>query len=214
MDLKDYKKQFSEDDNVGWSAIDAACEKLYGAQEPKHFASTILWELGGENPLSGVSIYKTKHADGHKHYVTYGFSELFYNEEAAGEAYSKYGFELTFRLKPFKDDAEFATWPVAMLQNIAKYVFKTGNYFEPNHYMPANGPIRLETDTAIMAMTFELDAELGEIETPHGKVQFLQVVGITQAEYEAILASGNNAESLLNQLKLQNPYLVTDLTRK
>ena len=213
MDLAQYKQQFTEEDAVGWLAIDAELDKVYSEQNPKHFAPPILWELGGEDPLNGVSIYQTKHADGHKHYVTYGFSALFYDEEAVGADYSKYGFELTFRLKPFKDDAEFAQWPIYMLQNIAKYVFKSGNYFEPNHYMPANGPIRLETETAITAFAFDLDSELGEIETPHGKLQFLQVVGITQTEYEAIKASGGTAEDLINALKQNNPLLVTDLTR-
>ncbi len=213
MTLDEYKQQFTEDDSVGWMSIDIACEKIYGTQEPKHFAPPLLWELGGEDPLNGVSVYETKHADGHKYYVTYGFSELFYNEEAVGGEFSKYGFELTFRLKPFGGDAEFAAWPCAMLQNIAKYVFKSGNYFEPGHYMPANGPIRLETETEIKAMAFDWDSELGEIDTPHGKVQFLQVVGITEAEYEAVKTSGGTAEALIAKLKKDNPLLVTDLTR-
>jgi Suppressor of fused protein (SUFU) len=211
--LDQYKKQFNEDDAVGWLSIDAELEKIYGAQEPKHFAPPIHYQLGGEDPLDGISIYKTKHADNHKHYVSYGFSSLYYDEEEVGAEFSKYGFELTFRLKPYKDDAEFASWPLAMMQNIAKYVFKTNNYFEPFHYMPANGPIRLETETEIKAIAFALDSELGVIDTPHGEVQFLQMVGITEAEYKAILANEISAEDLINQLKIENPLLVTDLTR-
>jgi hypothetical protein len=79
--------------------------------------------------------------------------------------------------------------------------------------MPANGPIRLETETEIKAIAFTLDSELGVIDTPHGEVQFLQMVGITEAEYKAILAEEITAENLINQLKIDNPLLVTDLTR-
>ncbi len=214
MTLEEYKKEFSEDDSVGWLEIDKVFDQLYPEQEPKHFAPAISYMLGGESPLDGVSIYESKKQEDHFHFVTYGFSELYYNEEKVNGEFSKWGFELTFRLKPFEADNGNPSWAVALLQNIAKYVFSTGNWFEEFHYMPANGPIRLDTETDITALVFVNDPEIKKIQTPHGEVSFLQIVGITSAEYEHIKENPETVEELVNKLKENNPLLVTDLNRK
>jgi Suppressor of fused protein (SUFU) len=216
MDIQTYKKQFNEGDSVGWDAIDAHLEQLYGTQQPKHFAPPLHYQLGGEDPLDGISIYQSASHSPHHHFVSYGFSELYYDEESAGGEFSKFGFELSFRLAPFSGDSELPTWPVALMQNLAKYVFKSKNWFEEFHFIPALGPIRLETDTEITAIAFALDPELGKITTPHGELAFLQMVGITSAEY-AVLKEANSTietEKLIQKLRVQNPYLITDLTRR
>ena len=214
MTLEEYKKEFSEDDAVGWLEIDKQFDELYPNQEPKHFAPAISYMLCGEDPLDGISIYESKNQTDHFHFVTYGFSELYYNEEKLDSEFSKWGFELTFRLKPFSGDGETPGWPIALLQNIAKYVFSSGNWFEEFHYMPANGPIRLDTDTDITALLFVNDPEIEKIQTPHGEVSFLQIVGITSAEYEHIKENPDTVEELVNKLKKDNPLLITDLNRK
>lgn len=214
MTLEEYKKQFSEDDAVGWLQIDNEFERLYPDQEPKHFAPAISYMLGGEHPLDGVSIYESKKQTDHFHFVTYGFSELYYDENKIEDEFSKWGFELTFRLKPFAEDNGNPSWVIALLQNIAKYVFDSGNWFEEFHYMPANGPIRLDTDTDITALVIVADPEIEKKQTPHGELSFLQIVGITSAEYEAIKENPGTVEELVNKLKENNPLLITDLTRK
>ncbi|CAC9975049.1 suppressor of fused domain protein [Flavobacterium panici] len=214
MTLEEYKKQFSEDDAVGWLEIDKEFERLYPDQEPKHFAPAISYMLGGEHPLDGVSIYESKKQTDHFHFVTYGFSELYYDENKIEDEFSKWGFELTFRLKPFAEDNGNPSWVIALLQNIAKYVFDSGNWFEEFHYMPANGPIRLDTETDITALVIVADPEIEKKQTPHGELSFLQIVGITSAEYEAIKENSGIVEELVNKLKENNPLLITDLTRK
>ena len=214
MTLEEYKKQFSEDDAVGWLEIDIEFERLYPNQEPKHFAPAISYMLGGEHPLDGVSIYESKKQTDHFHFVTYGFSELYYDENKIEDEFSKWGFELTFRLKPFAEDNGNPSWVIALLQNIAKYVFDSGNWFEEFHYMPANGPIRLDTETDITALVIVADPEIEKKQTPHGELSFLQIVGITSAEYEAIKENPGIVEELVNKLKENNPLLITDLTRK
>lgn len=214
MTLDEYKKQFSDEDAVGWFSIDQEFERLYPNQEPKHFAPPISYMLGGEDPLDGISIYESKNQTDHFHFVTYGFSELYYDEEKINSEFSKWGFELTFRLKPFKEDAETPTWPIALLQNIAKYVFSSGNWFEEFHYMPANGPIRLDTETEITALLIVADPEIEKKQTPHGEVSFLQIVGITTAEFDNLKENPQTTEELVNKLKENNPLLITDLTRK
>lgn len=215
MTIEEYKKQFSEDDAVGWLSIDNELEKNYPEQEPKHFAPAIHYALGGEDPIDGISVYESKKQSDHFHFVTYGFSELYYDEESAGGEFSKYGFELTFRLKKDSDNDNI-NWACNLLQNLAKYVFKSGKWFEEYHFIPANGPIRSGYDTDITALAFILDPELGKIETPHGEVMFLQMVGLTTAEYEILKQNPKTTETekLILKLKTNNKLLITDLDRK
>lgn len=44
------------------------------------------------------------------------------------EGPSGYGFELTFRLKKQPGEAAPPAWPAELLQQLARYVFQTGNY--------------------------------------------------------------------------------------
>ena len=215
MTLEEYKKQYNEDDAVGWDFINIELAKIYSEQEPVHFAPTLHYALGGEEPLDGISLYKSSKQTKHLHFITYGFSELYYDEESAGGEFSKYGFELTFRLKIENEDDNI-NWVCNLLQNLAKYVFKSGKWFEEFHFIPANGPIRSGFDTDITALAFVIDPELGKIETPHGEVMFLQMVGITTAEYEALKQNPktNETQKLIEKLKQTNELLITDLSRK
>lgn len=215
MSLEEYKKQFTEEDTVGWTAIDNGLEKIYAQQVPKHFVPAIPYAIGGPDPLDGISVYESKKQTDHFHFVTYGFSELYYDEESAGGEFSKYGFELTFRLKKDSDD-DSINWVCSLLQNIARYVFNSGKWFEEYHFIPANGPIRLGYDTDLTALTFVLDPELGKIQTPHGEVVFLQMVGLTTAEFEILKQNPKTtaSEQLIEKLKSANKLLITDLGRK
>ena len=102
------------------------------------------------------------------------------------------------------------------MNNLARYVYKSGNWFEENHFIPANGPIRLNTETKITGFVIALDPELGKINTPHGEVSFLQLVGITENEIEKLNANPTTTEveKLILELKKDNPLLITDLNRK
>ena len=198
-----------EDSSPGWEAIDAQMERLYGDQEPHHFGPAIPAMLGGNDPIDGISAYRTGDRDPHWHFVTYGFSEL-HGKEWEDPEVSGFGFELTFRLHPIDEEAPPA-WALNFLQNLGRYVFQTGNPIEPGHYMNLNGPIALETATDIKAVVFITDPELGTIETPHGTLTFLQVVGITLDELDTIKRW--NSEKFLELLAASVPNWVTDLAR-
>jgi len=217
MDKETYKKKFTEEDAVGWLSIDKSLEKIYGKTEPKHYGPLcgIHFSVGGTDPIDGTSIYDSKNQEEHKHIISYGMSELYYNEDKTNEDFSKWGFEFTFRLKPFKEDKDEPIWAIQVMNNLARYVFKSGNWFEENHYIPANGPIRLNTETKIVGFVFALDPELGTIETPHGDVTFLQLVGITENELTRLKANPRTSEveKLINELRENNPLLITDLNR-
>ena len=216
MDIEEYKDKYQGEDSApGWDAIDVALNKLYPSQEPMHFAAVPHHAVGGDDPLDGISLYRAEYKGiDYFHIITYGFSNLYYDEKAVGQNFSKYGFELSFRVKPFELDGEYPFWAINMLQNIARYVFKSGNWFEEYHYMPANGPIRTECETELTALAFVLDPELGVINTPHGEVQFLQVFGINDIELNEIKSSGGTAELVIERHRKENPMLITDLSRK
>ena len=216
MNTEEYKTKYKTVDAApGWDAIDDALKKLYSDQEPKHWAATPHYSIGGKDPIDGISYYEAYHeGELYYHFVTYGFSHLYYDEKYLDDEFSNFGFELTFRLKPYQLDDNGPTWVFQLIQNIARYVFKSGKWFEPYHYMPANGQIRTDSDTTLRGLVFLLDPELGEINTPHGKVQFLQLFGITDKELNTITESKSDAEELIKQHTIKNPLLITDIDRK
>lgn len=77
--------------------------------------------------------------------------------------------------------------------------------------MDANGPIALETDTRLTALGFRTDPELGELDTPNGHMAFLQAVGLTEDEMNAMMCW--SGENFLTALEKQIPLCVTDLSR-
>jgi hypothetical protein len=193
----------------GWAAIDSALGRLYPDVEPQHLGTLLKWSLGGPDPLDGISIYER--AD-HWHFVSYGMSEL-YTKESQYEEESGWGFEFTFRVARAAEDTDPPVWAANFLQNLARYVFASGNPFAVGHHMDLNGPISLSTpDTAIRAVTFAEDPELEPVDTSHGKLVFLQIIGLTLAEYGAI--EQWDAGKVLAALEKNLPLLVTDLSRE
>lgn len=219
---EEYEQKFDEEDAVpGWDAIDEVLDKLYGGIEPRHYGTIIRYMLGGEDPLDGVSIYDNTEQEFHRHIVSYGMSELYYSPESSENDFNGWGFEFTFRIVPFEGDKDTdeaknePNWAIGLMQNLARYVFESEKWFEAYHFIPANGPIRLETDTKMVAIAFVPDPQLGTIDTPHGEVAFLQMVGLTQEEYDWLLQEPNTerVKQLIDKMREDNPLLITDLNR-
>ena len=182
-------------DTPGWDAIQAACVQVYGDQEPQHWGTVIGWRLGGPDPLDGISAYD---AGDHWHLVSFGLSEL-YEKASDLPDESGWGFELTMRLE--RTDDSVPPWALSFLQNLARYVFRTGNPFGPGHHMDLNGPIAQGVDTPIRAILFDEDPKLGTIRTPNGTLRFLQIVGVTLDERAAAMRwDGLSFARLLRQV--------------
>jgi len=210
--MADTNTQDDADDSApGWDAIDGALARLYPDQEPKHYGTIVKWMLGGRDPLDGISVYKRSSPLPHWHYVSYGLSEL-YSKESDDSDVSGYGLELTFRLACDPNDDEPPAFALNFLQNLARYVFESGNVFGDGHWMPANGPIARDTQTAICSMGFVFDPELPAVDTPNGRMEFLQIVGLTEDEEEA--AKRWRTRALLDTLLPHMPLWVTDLNRR
>lgn len=174
-----------------------------------HYAPALPAIAGGNDPIDGISVYRCERGGPHWHYVTYGFSDLHEKSNDDPEQ-SGFGFELTFRLRR-GEETEPPPWACNVLQNLARYVFRTGNPFGVGHHVPLNGPIALGLETELHSVAFALDPELGAIDTPFGKVEFLQMVGITRDEARAIKRW--SSLGMLELLASRDPMMLTALDR-
>ena len=177
--------------------------------------------------MAGVSIFDCEDSAFHRHIVSFGMSELYYDPQSAQEEFSGWGFEFSMRVAPFADDPDSDLgnggvapnepfWVISVMQNLAKYVHTSKKWFEAYHFMPANSPIRLDTDTKLVGVAFAPDPVLGGIGTPNGRVEFLQMVGITQRELDWLREdpTTQRVERLIDMMRKDNPLLITDLKRE
>lgn len=200
----------ADDDAPGWDAIDGALGRLYPGVEPRHWGTLISYRLGGPDPLDGISAYPRATPFPHWHYVTYGFSEL-YEKESSDPEISGYGFELTMRVYVPQLGPEAPTWPVTLLQNLARYVFETGSVLRVGDYVNLESPIAADVPTGLVGFAVAADPELGPVAGPFGKADFRQVVGLTGDEL-AICKTWRTG-SFLETLRPDLPLLLTDLAR-
>ena len=185
----------------GWDAIVEACEKIYPTQKnPKHYGTLISWKLGGNDPLDGISIY-----DGgdYWHFVTFGLSELF-DKESSNPDVSGYGMEFTFKLK--KDNYENEELELkgicGILQSIARITFTRGEIFKSYEYLYTGQTQGIDTkgQSNITGFITIPDKELKSIDTPNGKVEFVEFIGVTDKELLAIQNKELSVEDLYNKL--------------
>ncbi len=211
-DDEDYDEENDKEDDetIGFDAINRAVEELYGDREGVCYGTKIPYSLGGKDPLDIIKIIESNSGGiPHWHYITYGLTEL-YGKETDDDEVSGYGFELTFRLK--KTEEEPPIWPISLMQNLARYVFNTGNTFAAGHHMDAKGPIKLGYDTDITSLIFINDPEFKTIECENGKFEFIQIVGVTKDEMEAAMCW--NCQKLMKVFEEFMPFGITDIDRK
>ena len=215
MTKEEFLTRIKEDENYspGWQAIDDAFEKLYPGQKPEHFATLLTARamLGGDEYLDGFSIYTSP--KGYKHLVTYGMTVLYGDEDAFGGEWNGWGYEMTIKLK--EKDAAGCMWAIDMMSNLARYTYKTERFFQPNQYVKGNGTsLHIGVDSLITALLLVSDTEAEPQISVYGRTEFIQLVGITESELQAIIADRNNVSKLIALMKEDgNVDLVTDMKR-
>lgn len=216
MTKEEFLKRIKEDETYapGWQAIDDAFEALYPGQQPEHFGTLLTSRaaLGGDEYLDGFSVYSSP--KGYKHLVTYGMTVLYGDEEAFGGEWNGWGYEMTIKLKE-KDTAN-CMWAIDMLSNLARYTYKTERFFQLNQLIRGNGSsLHIGSDSLITALLLINDTEVEPQMSVYGKTEFIQLVGITEAELEAVMEDRNNIPVLLRRMKEDgNVDLVTDMQRQ
>ncbi|HJC64943.1 MAG TPA: suppressor of fused domain protein [Candidatus Blautia merdavium] len=196
------KENNSEDANVqGWDAITNECERVYPNQKnPIHYGTLINWKLGGNDPLEGVSIY-----DGgdYWHFVTYGLSEL-YEKETENSDISGYGMEFTFKLKKdnYKNEEAEIKGICGILQSIARITFTKGEVFHAYEYLYTGQTQGIDTEMKSNITGFIMipDNKLNSINTPNGKVDFVEFIGATDSELIALKSKELDVKSLYEKI--------------
>lgn len=208
---EEYTKKNEEElpEPVGWDAITAAFDKMYPGQEnPRHWGNLISWRLGGPNPLQGVSAY-----DGGEyfHLVSYGLSDL-YEKEGKDPEYSGYGLEFTLKLSKagLEDESQELQCIVGIFNDLAKLTFENGEQFFPDEYIYTGQELGFDRNqrSKLTGFITALD-EAGTIDTPNGKVDFVKLIGATDAELKAIMEGKLRVKELAEKIGD-----VTDYTRE
>lgn len=189
-----------EVDAAGWDAIVDAFEELYpGQNDPRHYGVLIPWSLGGKDPLDGISIY-----DGgdYWHFVSFGLSEL-YEKESENLEYSGFGIELTLKLKKGSyDEASELASICGIFQQIARIIFNNGEMFYPYEYLYTGQTQGIDSQGKSNITGFitvpEPKKEL--INTPNGKVELLEFIGVTDTELQAVMSKKLSVKELYEKL--------------
>ncbi len=195
----------------GWDAITEEFDRIYPNQkEPLHMGTLISWELGGNDPLRGISIYD---AGDYWHFVSYGLTEL-YEKESEDPEWSGYGMEFTLKLKKDKrqNDDEEIRGICGIFQTLARMTFTNGNIFLPYQYIytgQTNG-MDVNQNSNITGFLTIPDTNANSLSTENGKVEFVQFVGATDNELKAIL----NKETTVKDLCEKIGSDITDYYRK
>lgn len=171
----------------GWLNIEKEFLRVYpGQTKPKHYGTLIKWRLGGNDPLDGISIY-----DGgdYWHFVTFGLSEL-YEKESENKEISGYGYEMTLKLKKYKFEDEEAEIRniCGILQSIARITFNKGEIFLPSEFIYTGQQTGMDAKqkSNITGFITISDTSVNTIDTPNGRVDFLELIGMTDAELKTL----------------------------
>ena len=198
-----------DDEAPGWDAIEKEFLRVYpGQTNPKHYGTLIKWIFGGNDPLDGISIY-----DGgdYWHFVSFGLTEL-YDKQSPHKEISGFGYELTFKLKKDRYENEEGELKnmCGILQTIARLVIN-GEDFCPDEFIYTGQTAGMDAGqkSNITGFITIADPTVNSIDTPNGKVEFLELIGMTDAELKTL----SNIESVRN-IYSELGSDVTDYNRK
>ena len=141
--------------------------------------------------MDGISVY-----DGGDfwHFVSYGLTEI-YDKETDDKDISGYGYELTLKLKKdnYEDEEAEIKNICGILQMIARLTFTKGEVFLPNEfiYTGQKEGIDARQISKLTGFITVTDPTVNAIDTPNGRVEFLELVGMTDAELKTLSTVGS-----------------------
>ncbi|XP_067126583.1 suppressor of fused homolog isoform X2 [Centruroides vittatus] len=201
-----------------------ACRNIYPQQpNPLQVTAVVKYWLGGPDPLDYISMYANpgipdKGIKPHWHYISFGLSDLYgdgrVHDVSGADTPSGFGFELTFRLQREPKETAPPTWPAAIMQALAKYVFQSENTLCAGDHVSWHCSLD-NSESRIQHMLMTEDPQLGTVMTPFGLVTFVQIVGVCSEELQA--AQGWNGPGIIEVMKsvpgAGGPWLITDMRR-
>ena len=98
-----------------------------------------------------------------------------------------------------------------ILQTLGRITFENGDIFQPFEYIYTGQKTGMDSKSISNITGFvTVPDEVGEINTPNGLLQFVQLVGMTDAELKAIVDKKNTVEEMIEKLG----HTLTDFKRK
>ena len=184
----------------GWDAIEKEFLRAYPDQStPKHYGTIIKWCVGGKDPLDGISVYD---GGSYWHFVSFGLTEI-YGKESDDKETSGYGYELTFKLKKdrYEDEEAEIRNVCSILQAIARLTFTNGEVFLPNEYIYTGQTEGIDAGrkSKLTGFITVKDPTVETIESPNGRVEFRELIGMTDAELKT-LSTRKSVEELYKKL--------------
>lgn len=195
----------------GWDAITNECKRVYKNQDnPIHYGTLISWDLGGDDPLEGISVYE---GEEYYHFVTYGLTEL-YDKSSSNKDVSGYGMEFTYKLKKgcYENLESEIKSMCKIFQQIARITFLNGEVFNEFEYLYTGQKEGLDSRSVskITGFITVLDETFNSIDTVNGKVKFVEFIGVTDSELTSIL----NKQITVKELYAKLNSDVTDYSRE
>lgn len=160
--------------------------------------------------MDGISVYDAKD---YWHFITYGLTEL-YEKESDDKDISGFGMELTFKLKKdnYEDEESEIKCICSILQTIARITYNNGEVFEPYEYIYTRQTAGIDSQqkSNITGFITIPDDKFTEINTPNGKVHFVELIGATDNELKALYEKRITVKELINKLESD----ITDYNRQ
>lgn len=169
----------------GWQPLLEACTRHYPDQNPPMRAGDPGAHYGTR--LDCVLAFRALRPVPHWLFVSAGLSDL-WAASPGTDGKAGMGFELTFRLAdPFAErpDSEPPQWPVNLLRRLGSYVFSHHATFDPSDFISMGSPLSEGSELCHLGVIE--DPELGTVQLPGGKTQFLQMVGLTDDDLQDLL---------------------------
>ena len=116
-------------------------------------------------------------------------SEL-YEKESENKELSGYGYEMTLKLKKYKFEDEEAEIKniCGILQSIARITFNKGEIFLPDEFIYTGQQVGMDAKqkSNITGFITISDTSVNTIDTPNGRVEVLELIGMTDAELKTL----------------------------
>lgn len=129
--------------------------------------------------------------------------------------YSGYGMEFTLKLKKncYEDEESEIRCICGILQSIARITFQSGEIFDTYEYLYTGQKEGMDsTQQSLITGFITIPDEMagGEIDTPNGKVTFVEFIGVTDAEITKVKDKELTVKELYGMLGSD----LTDYSRK
>ena len=110
---------------------------------------------------------------------------------------------------------EAAYWPIRLLKGLARYPRRSSTWVSWGHTIPSG--TRFHDDvpfsTALVAPPFGLPPEIMAAHTPAGRVSYLAVVPITDAETQLAKSTARGSDELIDRLEAAGVTIAIDPAR-